>query len=258
MADIDIGSTAIDRASYHTNNYTWITDDNPANDDGTITSIEVWMYLAATAFEVATFIDEGSNVFSTRDSESIGSVTAGSKQTFSGLAMDVQTGDYIGWYDPVGKMEATSGGANVWAKYGDNIPCSSETFGPSSSKTQSLYGEGEAGVTEKTSSDTGSGVDACVSLETPEAKTSSDAGSGAESTPMPAATLAGSESGSGIEALIARLLASVESGTAAEAAEVVDEGLLKDLFASELGQGADCLIAKIEIPTKGGGMKLWT
>jgi hypothetical protein len=49
-------------------------------------------------------------------------------------------------------------------------------------------------------------------------KTSSDAGSGVEGTPMQAATLAG----------------------------------------NELGQGSDSFIVKIETPTKGGGMKLWT
>ncbi len=107
-------------------------------------------------------------------------------------------------------------------------------------------------VTEKSSSDTGSGANAYVSLETGEIKTSSDAGSGAEGTPMQSATLFGGETGSGIEAYVARLLAAFDTGTGAEVS-----GLLKDLFASELGQGSDSFVAKIETPTKGGGMKLW-
>jgi len=109
-----------------------------------------------------------------------------------------------------------------------------------------------AGATEKTSSDSGSGIDALYSLETPEAKSSSDTGSGAEGAPVQSAVLAGSETGSGIEALIARLLAAFDTGTGTEVG-----GLLKNLFASELGQGSDSLIAKIETSTKGGGMKLW-
>jgi hypothetical protein len=113
-----------------------------------------------------------------------------------------------------------------------------------------------AAVTEKTSSDTGAGVDAYISLETGEAKTSSDVGSGAEGVPLPSATLTGSETGSGVEALIFRLLAGVDTGTGAEVAQV--GGLFQDLFASERGWGFDLLTAKIEIPTKGGGMKLWT
>ena len=111
-------------------------------------------------------------------------------------------------------------------------------------------------VTEKTSADTGAGADAYISLETGEAKTSSDVGAGAEGVPLPGATLTGSQAGSGIEALIFRLLAGVDTGTGTEVAQV--SGLFQDLFASELGRGYDLLTAKIEIPTKGGGMKLWT
>ena len=88
-------------------------------------------------------------------------------------------------------------------------------------------------------------------------KTSSDTGSGAEGVPLPSAILAGSENGSGIEALVARLLAAVDTGYGVEVVVEVG-GLLKNLFAAELGQGSDSLIAKIEMPTKGGGMKLWT
>jgi len=106
--------------------------------------------------------------------------------------------------------------------------------------------------TSKTSSDAGSGVDALYSLETPEAKSSSDTGSGIEGAPVQSAVLAGSETGSGIEALIARLLAAFDTGTGTEVG-----GLLKNLFASELGRGSDSLTAKIETPIKGGGMKLW-
>jgi hypothetical protein len=104
----------------------------------------------------------------------------------------------------------------------------------------------------------GSGVDALVSLQTPAAKTSSDAGSGVEAMPVYSAVLADVESGSGIEAFIARLLATAEAGYGAEASEIGGGGLLKHLFASELGEGADRLTAKIEIPNKGGGMRLWT
>jgi len=109
----------------------------------------------------------------------------------------------------------------------------------------------------KTASDNGYGVDALVSLQTPVAKTASDSGAGVEAIPVPAAFLAGSESGSGIEAFIARLLAAAETGYGAEASEIGGGGLLKHLFASELGEGTDGLTAKIEKPTKGGGMRLW-
>ena len=110
----------------------------------------------------------------------------------------------------------------------------------------------------KTASDSGSGVDALVSLQMPVNKTSADTGVGVEAAPVAAAMLVGSEGGSGVEAFIARLLAAAETGYGAEASEIGGGGLLRHLFASELGEGADGLTAKIEKPTKGGGMRLWT
>jgi hypothetical protein len=299
MAAIDVGPGAIDRGSYTTGN-TIVEGTNPANDTGSITSVEIWAESALSDCEVAIFYVVSGNNLSTRDTETIGSVTGGSKQTFSGLNMDVQTGDYIGICFSAGNLERElSGGTGYWYVAGDYIPCTNQAFTWGVTRIISLYGTGATpGVTAKTSSDTGSGVDAIVagnplatltgfeagagvdvfaallsalvqsetgsgadavySLETPEAKSSSDAGSGVEGTPVPSAVLAGSETGSGVEALIARLLAALDTGGGAEASSIEIEGLLKALFASELGRGGDCLVAKIEMPTKGGGMKLWT
>jgi hypothetical protein len=112
-------------------------------------------------------------------------------------------------------------------------------------------------VTAKTSSDTGAGADAYVSLGTGEVKTSSDAGSGVEGTPLPSAILTGGETGSSIEATVARLLVNFDVGYGVEASGV-ESGVLENLFSGELGEGLDLLVAKIERPDKGGGMKLWT
>jgi len=282
MAAIDIGAAATDRAaSGAIGNETFIFAENPANDNGAITSVEFYCTGALVDCEVATFENVSGDNFTTRDSETIGAVASGSKQTFSGLDMDVETGDYIGVYASDGDFELDLSGDGFRYKDGDQIPCTNATFSSLvANRTYSLYGEGgTAGVTEKSSSDTGagadakasgnpiatlvkaetgSGVDAVDSLETPEAKSSSDAGSGAEGTPVQSAILAGSESGSGLEAIIARLLDALDTGGGAEASSLETEGQLKDLFASELGEGADRLVARIEMPTKGGGMKLWT
>ena len=51
---------------------------------------------------------------------------------------------------------------------------------------------------------------------------------------------------------------SSDTGTGLEASNVEGEGQPQDLSASEPGEGSDSLVAKIEMPTKGGGMKLWT
>jgi hypothetical protein len=86
------------------------------------------------------------------------------------------------------------------------------------------------------------------------AKTSSDIGAGSEGTALPAAALAGWDSGQGQEVISSQIAAmtSAELGTSIELG-----ALLKELLAAELGQGTDSLAAKIEAPTKGGGMKLW-
>ncbi len=340
MAAIDIGTAATDRSAGHSISTNPIVEENPANAAGTITSVEIWVGGASISnVEVATFEEVATDTFTTRDSETLGTVTGGSKQTFSGLDMDVQTGDYIGTHGDSGDLEADwSGSYGMWydPSSGDYIPCANQALTHYSPVTLSLYGEGEMPPTEKSSSDTGSGVDAYVSLETPEAKassdtgsgvdakasgnpvatlvkaetgsgsdvlsqvqaildgaetgsgvdavdsletpeakTSSDAGSGVEGTPAQSAILAGSETGAGIEALtsrllaggetgggaeglIARLLAALDTGSGAEASSLETEGSLEALFASELGEGSDRLTAKIEMPIKGGGMKLWT
>lgn len=114
-----------------------------------------------------------------------------------------------------------------------------------------------AGVTEQKSADSGTGVDAVESLATPQAKSANDSGVGDESAPLTEAVLEGDESGGGIEALISRLLGGNEDGGGTEDAEVGEAGQLRD-SADEAGEGADRLVAKIERPVKGGGMKLWT
>jgi hypothetical protein len=312
---IDIGAAAIDREYGYASGYTRIGKENPANANGSITSVQIYAGSDLSGCEVATFIDEGSNNFSTRDSETIGSVTSGSTQTFSGLDMAVQTGDYLGIYYSTGTLDFDATGAGAWMASGDLIPCSSQTFSLYT-RTLSLYGEGEGeGATEKESSDTGSGadakesypaaamdgeetgsgtdslpareialpdsgagVDALVSLQTPQAKTSndtasgvdaveslqtleaktaSDSGSGAE-VALSSATLEANESGAAIEALIVRLLAGEESGSALESSQVEGNGEPAELFADETGEGADRLAARIEMPVKGGGMRLWT
>lgn len=149
MAEITIGAPAIDRASAGAGTYTWVEQSNPANDSGTITSVEVWMFTEASAAEVATFSEGASNVLSTRDYEALGVVASGSKQTFSGLDMDVQTGDYLGFYaGGVGNIDRTdSGETGLWYyASADKIPCTDETFSSAAGYMISLYGTGATAV----------------------------------------------------------------------------------------------------------------
>ena len=186
---ISVGLTPTDRSSgANIKDNTWVSKNGAASDSGIITSVEIWLEDAADSAEVGLFTDEGSNVLSTTDYESIGAVASGSKQTKSGLDIDVTSGDYIGVWGTAElspKVEADfSGYGGCWIRAGDSIPVTSETFTFLSGDAISLYGEGEtAGVTEKSSSDTGSGADAKASGN-------------------PIATLIKAETGSGSDVLI--------------------------------------------------------
>ena len=138
---IDIGSPAINRASW-ISYQTSVQKTNPANASGKITSVEIWAYSNMSNCEVATFYVVSGNNLSTRDTQAIGSVSSGSKQTFE-VDLNVQEGDYIGIYYETGGIEMdVSGGAGKWYKSGDNIPCTDVTFGFSAGHIMSLYGTG--------------------------------------------------------------------------------------------------------------------
>jgi hypothetical protein len=137
-------------------------------------------------------------------------------------------------------------------------------------------------VTEKTSSETGSGSEAVGSrlLEVVEEGegaenllarllagiesaagldaggllfTSSDLGSGLDAILALEARLTGADSGSGVDmASLTKALLAADSGLGADAAAA----LLAKIVAGELVVGSDCFVAKVELTPKGGGMRL--
>lgn len=146
---IAIGMGATDRNTTSSTGYTRVDGNaaGQANGDGTIDTWETWFATTGAGFEVATAPATG-NVFTTRDNESIGAVTAGSKQTFAWLSTDVLTGDYPMLYWTGGTIERSSdAGSFYWYKSGDNIPCTGVTFinSGAATVTYSIYGTGGAG-----------------------------------------------------------------------------------------------------------------
>lgn len=141
---IDIGSPAISRpATMDKTGYTDITKENPANASGKITSIKIWANTNLTGVVVATFYIVSGNNFTVRDKHTIGTVTAGSEQTFSGLDITVEAGDFIGMYATGGKIYASDVGEYNWYKAGDQTSCIDTTFTVSSNlRTYSFYGTG--------------------------------------------------------------------------------------------------------------------
>lgn len=155
MAAIDIGNLATDRSTSFT--FLTIVDKaNPANASGAITSIEIWAVSEISDCEVATFFIVADNNLSTRDTVTLGTVTSGSKQTFtedSGsdpISLTVQEGDYIGVYATAGTIECSnSGEIGFWYQTGDQIPCTDTEFVYIASYGISLHGTGETEAVAK-------------------------------------------------------------------------------------------------------------
>jgi hypothetical protein len=130
---IDVGDTAINRASTTSDGeYTHINNGNPANATGTLTSVEVWAIADLVDFEPATFIyvsgSEGTTYYTSRDSEAVGAVSSGSKQTFA-VTISVTSGDFIGCYFSDGALEKdTSGFTSINYVTGDKVPCTNVRF----------------------------------------------------------------------------------------------------------------------------------
>jgi hypothetical protein len=109
---IDMGSAAINRGENATSGHTFVDSANPANETGTITSVQLWFIDNATGVKVATFSKSGS-VITPRSVATIGNVTGGSVQTFV-VSLAVESGDYIGAHWDTGWLERdTSGGAGI-------------------------------------------------------------------------------------------------------------------------------------------------
>ncbi len=150
---IDVGAAATDRGSGAGQAFTPIVgQENPANATGTIDTVEMWFLVTGENVEVASFYVVSGDNLSTRDFEALGTVVSGSKQTFSGLDMDIETGDYLGTYftHVNATLERDNSGTGYWYNDGtDYIPCTNQAFTNLGSRTISLYGTGtEAGGTD--------------------------------------------------------------------------------------------------------------
>lgn len=144
MSAIDIGAAAISRATAFSANYTIIALDNPANLSGIITSVEIWAKTNISGLKVGTFYLVSGTTYKCRDSATLGSVATGAKRTFSGLAINVVAGDFIGcFFGPGTIMENSTGGAGAAYLSGVHMtPGSSFTYTMVSNHVLSLYGAG--------------------------------------------------------------------------------------------------------------------
>lgn len=142
MATIDVGLAATDRGTTLSNGYTVLAQDNVANDSGTISSIEIWCNSELSNVKAGVFYDDGSPDYTVRDFETIGTVSSGSKQTFSGLDIDVVAGDLIGYVCTAGNIEADDDQGGIWYYAGDGFTDTRTYTDNPTPYGMSLYGEG--------------------------------------------------------------------------------------------------------------------
>jgi len=224
---IDVGAAAIDRASdADLNGYTFIAAENPANANGKINHIEIYISIDTGTIEVASFYKTNGNVFSTRGQTGILDVEVG-LNVFNApadfTAFDINAGDYIGVHGAGAniRIEQDSSGDGKWYHFGDDIPCTDTTFSWLTDRTISLYATG----TEE---------------EEPTLKNVSDSGSGADNLADLKAFLSISESGSGIEALLGLYEKLIpDTGLAVDDILVIGEALEK--LVSDSGSGIESI-----------------
>ena len=145
MATIEVGSEAINRTSQWADDWTVLQEANPASEDFTCDTVELWLVSGSTiATKAGSFYGSGTD-WTNRDYESLGIVSGGSKQTFSGLDIEFQTNDLIGGWIDTGLWErSTTGGSGVLDDSGDNFGAGVKTYRTTyGNEDHSLYGSGE-------------------------------------------------------------------------------------------------------------------
>ena len=146
MATIDIGSEATDRAGVqYMGTKTYISVDNPANDTGVLDTFELYAVSGYNLTEtfVGTFSYSGLT-HTMRDSESLGTVTSGSKQTFTGKNCTVNSGDRFGVFASDGRLEGlTTGGGNLYYYSGNMFDGTPRDTKLAAGDTISVYATGE-------------------------------------------------------------------------------------------------------------------
>jgi hypothetical protein len=145
MGAIDIGSAATDRASTAALSFSMLLDTtNPADGTGSLSTFGVWLYsIIVGDAKIGTFSGSGTD-YTSRDFASVGTITAGSKQTFTFLDCDVSTNDVIGIYlGGYASIEASeSGGSGLYSLAGDQFGTGIQTYSLNGSYPISLYGTG--------------------------------------------------------------------------------------------------------------------
>jgi hypothetical protein len=149
MAVITIGNTASDRANIEGLSYTKIDKNNPANETGTITSVDIYAQADIANCKIGVFTLISGSSFTCRSATAdLGTVTAGIHNYT--VSLSVVTGDYLGIYGSSfnGKVETDQSGAGLWYKSGDQTSCVNTAFSSLiPNRTMSIGGTGTTPIT---------------------------------------------------------------------------------------------------------------
>lgn len=122
---IDAGSAAIDRLlTEGFFGYSGCVKENPVNANGVLTTVQMYGGTAANA-KVGTLYGTGLS-FTGRDYETV-NFAGGVPETVTGLNIDAQTGDYIGFYN-IGYIDRDGDGDGVPYLLGDGFDGSAHTY----------------------------------------------------------------------------------------------------------------------------------
>jgi len=136
---LDVGNEAIDRIDSVGGELTIVDKYNPANENGTITEVEV--YLAnETSIKIAIFFQVSGNFLSTRSWVDLSYQPAGYSK--HAVNLPIQAGDFIGIYTGAGEIKTDETGVGRWIQVGDLIPCTNAEFFWGDNYTISLKGTG--------------------------------------------------------------------------------------------------------------------
>lgn len=153
---LDQGPDCLDRASPLTNGYTIVELTNPANENGTISRVQIWAATSLTGMGIGSASDEGSNQykFATghHDGDAAMSVTAGSCVTKTGgvdfTSYTASQNEVMGHYYSGGTIERnTTGFGGLGYNSGNEISDENQqTYSMQGGDASSIYGDDGGGA----------------------------------------------------------------------------------------------------------------
>lgn len=146
MTAIAVGPAVTNRAAVAPAAYTSLDLANPADGTGTIDTVTIWAAVSMTDLKVGMFYLTTGTSYKCRSIATIGAVTAGSLQTFSGLSFAVTSGDCIGAYwTGLGSLERDDTGGSSAFVSGDYCTVGAETSYTAGTRIYSMHGAGTTG-----------------------------------------------------------------------------------------------------------------